>query len=74
MGLEIKLEKAKSKETMKENKKGMAHNSEYLCASKKSCHNRALEQACSITDGRYSPLLRQMFLVWALYHKQFFKC
>lgn len=35
MGLEIKLEKAKSKETMKENKKGTAHNSEYLCMSKK---------------------------------------
>lgn len=26
MGLEIKLEKAKSKEAIKENKKGMAHN------------------------------------------------
>lgn len=35
MGLEIKLEKAKSKEAIKENKKGMAHNSENLWMSEK---------------------------------------
>lgn len=63
MGLEVKLEKAKSKETIKENKKGTAHNSEYLCISKKSCHNWALEQAGSVTDGCYSALLSQIFLV-----------
>lgn len=56
MGLEVKLEKAKSKETMKENKKGTPCNLEYLYTSKKSCHNQALEQACSITDGHYSAL------------------
>lgn len=50
MGLEIKLEKAKSKESLKENKKGMACNSEYLCTSKNGC-NRSLEWACGITDG-----------------------
>lgn len=42
MGSEIKLEKAKSKEAMKENKKGTAHNSEYVWMSKKS-HNVGLE-------------------------------
>lgn len=46
MGLEIKLEKAKSKETMKENKKGTACNSEYRCTSKRRCH----EQACPVAD------------------------